>query len=314
MQIPVYLFTGFLEAGKTCFISETLTDSQFNDGDPILVILCEEGETEYDLSAYPHDARNLTFARFDEAERLTPDRLAALAKRSKAKRVMVEYNGMWMLDSFYNALPEEWFVVQEVLIADAQTFTVYNANMRQLVYDKLQSAETVVFNRVDSSTDREALHKAVRGASRNAAILFEDTEGNLTPDTIEDPLPYDLQAPVVEIADTDYAIFYRDIAEDTERYIGKTVRFRGIVAREEKMPAGTLAVGRHVMTCCAEDISYRAFCAKTAKAKQFRTRDWVLVTGTVVLEYTPLYGDKGPVLAVTEIEKTTPPEQELATF
>ena len=46
MEIPVYLFTGFLEAGKTRFIQETLEDERFNAGERTLLLLCEEGVEE----------------------------------------------------------------------------------------------------------------------------------------------------------------------------------------------------------------------------------------------------------------------------
>ena len=47
METAVYLFTGFLEAGKTKFIKETLEDPNFNNPERrYLVILCEEGEEE----------------------------------------------------------------------------------------------------------------------------------------------------------------------------------------------------------------------------------------------------------------------------
>ena len=47
-EVPVYLFTGFLEAGKTKMIQETLEDEGFNDGSHILLLVCEEGLEEYD--------------------------------------------------------------------------------------------------------------------------------------------------------------------------------------------------------------------------------------------------------------------------
>ncbi|MFQ9800737.1 MAG: hypothetical protein ACLR23_19440 [Clostridia bacterium] len=47
-DMPVYLFTGFLEAGKTKFIQGTLSDPRFNEGERTLLLLCEEGEEEYD--------------------------------------------------------------------------------------------------------------------------------------------------------------------------------------------------------------------------------------------------------------------------
>ena len=40
-EIPVYLFTGFLDAGKTRFAQQTLEDKSFNNGDRILLLLCE---------------------------------------------------------------------------------------------------------------------------------------------------------------------------------------------------------------------------------------------------------------------------------
>ena len=46
-EVPVFLFTGFLESGKTRFIQETLEDKRFNSGERTLLIVCEEGEEEY---------------------------------------------------------------------------------------------------------------------------------------------------------------------------------------------------------------------------------------------------------------------------
>ena len=48
LEIPVYLFMGFLEAGKTTFIQETLEEDYFNDGERTLLFACEEGMEEYD--------------------------------------------------------------------------------------------------------------------------------------------------------------------------------------------------------------------------------------------------------------------------
>ena len=46
-DMPVYLFTGFLEAGKTRFIQETLEDRRFCNGERTLLLVCEEGVEEY---------------------------------------------------------------------------------------------------------------------------------------------------------------------------------------------------------------------------------------------------------------------------
>ncbi len=52
-MFPVYLFTGFLESGKTKFIQETLEDKRFCNGERTMLLVCEEGEEEYDESRSP---------------------------------------------------------------------------------------------------------------------------------------------------------------------------------------------------------------------------------------------------------------------
>ena len=312
MEIPVYLFTGFLEAGKTSFITETMKDPNFNDGKrKYLIITCEEGEIEYSPDDF---GDNVQIASFDDEQKITPDRLNALAKRSGAEIIVVEYNGMWMLDRLYNSLPENWLVYQEVFICDSTTAQVYNQNMRQLMVDKLTSAEMAVFNRTTPATDKMELHKIVRGISRKANICYEDTEGEIEFDQFEDPLPYDIEADIIEIKDEDFAIFYRDMTEDFAKYNGKRLRFKGIVALDPSLPRGSFAIGRHIMTCCADDIAYRGVVAKSTGLHNLKMRDWVVVEGKIAEEYSAIYKSKGPVLTVTKIEKASKPEQEVATF
>ena len=312
MDVPVYLFTGFLEAGKTKFIKETMQDENFNDlKRKYLIIQCEEGEEEIEPGELPGNVSICTFEREDD---LVADRILARQKRAGADVIVVEYNGMWQLDKFYNALPENFLVFQEIFIADSKTILSYNANMRQLVVDKLTSAEMVVFNRVDSNTDKDELHKLVRGVSRKANICYEDVNGEIEFDDIEDPLPYDLNAPVIEIKDEDFAIFYRDMSEEFEKYNGKNVKFKGIVALDPSLPKENFAIGRHIMTCCADDISYRGVVAKGTRGMTLKTRDWVTVEGKLTEEYSALYQSKGPVLTVSAIERAEKPAQEVATF
>lgn len=312
METAVYLFTGFLEAGKTKFIKETLEDPNFNNPERrYLVILCEEGEEELlaeDLS------ENVSLVVFDSEDKITPDRLEAQKKRAKADVVVVEYNGMWTIDKFYNALPDGWMVYQEIFIADSTTILSYNANMRQLVVDKLTSCEMVVFNRMTGLSEDMPLHKLVRGVSRKANICYEDTTGEIRFDDIEDPLPFDINAPVIKIKDEDFAIFYRDMTEDFTKYNGKTIRFLGICATDPSLPKGQYAIGRHIMTCCQDDIAYRGVVAKGTCGLNIKTRDWLLVEGKINEEFSKLYGGRGPVLTVMSAKKAERPDPEVATF
>ena len=90
-EIPVYVFTGFLDSGKTKFIQETLEDTRFNDGERTLILLFEEGEEEYDFSTYP--AQNVYLEVLNQ-ETVTTRQMADLAKKYKAQRVVAELNGM----------------------------------------------------------------------------------------------------------------------------------------------------------------------------------------------------------------------------
>ena len=311
-QTPIYLFTGFLESGKTKMIQETLEDQNFNDGCKILLIVCEEGIEEYDPTRfYGQNVRQLVI---ENESDLTPELLAEYEKKHVIDRVVIEYNGMWLLSQLYAALPADWFIFQNMMFADAKTFLTYNANMRQLMVDKLQDCEMIVLNRTPEVIDKEEIHRVVRSVSTRASITYDYPDGHVEYDEIEDPLPFDIDAPVIDIKDEDYAIWYRDLAEDTEKYDGKTVRFKGIVARDRALGKNGLVIGRHVMTCCADDIAYNALVCYFPTAINLKTRDWTIVTAKIKIEKHKLYGRPGPVLYAEKTEFATKPTQEVATF
>lgn len=315
MDVGVYVFTGFLEAGKTTLMQETLSDASFNGGEKTLILLCEEGEEELDPTAFPHD--NVYVEVIDSESRLTQDKFKALARKHGAARVFIEYNGMWQLSSLYAAMPENWYIFQEIMLADANTFESYNTNMRALVVDKLQNCELVVFNRFSGDDEAQLrLHKIVRGVSRQVNIAYESPDHDITYDQIEDPLPYDLSAEIVEIEDRDYAIFYRDMSEEMEKYDGKTLRLRGIVARDKALPASSFVIGRHVMTCCADDITYRGLVCIDKEKSTLESRDWVILTAQLKIEKHKLYRGPGPVFHVLSVEpcEPLPPDEQVAVF
>lgn len=310
--MPVYLFTGFLESGKTKFIQETLEDKRFCNKEKTLLLVCEEGEEEYAPEQFATDT--VVIRVLEGQEQLTTENLTKWAQETKADRVVIEYNGMWLLDALYAAMPEGWVVYQEFMFADAGTFLSYNGNMRQLVYDKLKSCELVVFNRFKPDMDKMEFHKVVRAASRRADIAYESTDGKVVYDDIEDPLPFDLNAPVIEIGDADFAEWYRDLGETPANYEGKTVRFKCRALKRSKMPENTFIVGRHVMTCCVEDIQFAALVCQWDKADTVQDDSWMILTAKLNFKFNKAYGRKGPVLSYVSHELCEAPEQPVATF
>lgn len=311
-DIPVYLFTGFLEAGKTKFIQESMEDPRVNNGEKTLLLLCEEGIEEYDPSAFA--SSNVYIETLEDEEDLDTAALQKMLTSRKCSRVIVEYNGMWQLNTLYEKMPQNWVIAQEYLFCDARTFLSYNANMRQLVYDKLRSCELVIFNRCGDDIDRMALHKIVRAASRRADIAYERPDGSVEYDEIQDPLPFDLNAPVVDIADRDYALFYSDLSEGFTKYEGKTLHYKGMVVKSSRLPDDCFIFGRQLMTCCANDIQFTGLAALWPQAKTLAKGEWAELTAKVVVKWHKAYGKKGPVLQVTFCQPCEPPEEPVATF
>ena len=313
VETPVYLFLGFLESGKTKFIQETLEDPRFSSGEKTLLLVTEEGEEEYETIKFS-DAENVELVVIEDKEQLTEEYLTQLQAEHGSERVVVEYNGMWLLEDFFNAMPEGWMINQIMTFFDSQSFLNYNANMRQLVFDKIQNTQLTVFNRYDPSIDKTELHKIVRAISRRCDIVYEQTDGKAEFDDIEDPLPFDINAPIIQIEDRDYAFFYRDLTENLEAYIGKTVKFRGLVATDKRLSPKDIVVGRHVMTCCAEDIQYCGLACVLPEAMDLQTRDWISITAKVQFQKHTIYKGKGPVLIAEKVIICEEPEEQLATF
>ena len=312
-ETPVYLFLGFLDSGKTKFIQETLEDPRFSNGEKTLLLVTEEGEEEYETIKFAN-AENVDLVVLEDKSQLTEAYLSQLQLQYGSNRVVVEYNGTWLLEDFFNAMPEGWMINQIMTFFDSNTFINYNANMRQFTYDKIQDTQLVVFNRFDESMDKMQFHKIVRGISRRCDIVYEHTNGKADFDDIEDPLPFDIHAPVIQIEDRDYAFFYRDLTENLEAYIGKTVKFRGLVATDKRLSPQDIVVGRHVMTCCADDIQYLGLACVLPQAMDLQTRDWINITAKITFQKHRIYKGKGPVLVAERVIICQQPEEPLATF
>ncbi len=311
MDIAVYLFTGFLEAGKSSFIKETMDDARFTNGERTLLLLCEEGEVEFDEVKMAE--KEVFIEVIDEPSDITSKNLEQLQKKHNASRVVIEYNGMWQIPDLYTEMPDEWILYQEITFMDANSFMSFNTNMRSLVVDKLNNCELVVFNRCKKDVNKEELHKIVRGVSRRTDIIYEYEDGAIEPDEIEDPLPFDIDADIIEVSIRDYAIWYRDLVEEMDKYNKKIVKFTGVITVDERMPKDCFVIGRPVMTCCVDDIAFKGILCCN-RSKTMKNGDWIVLTAKIKIEKHKLYQGKGPVLYLQDFSVTSEPEDPVATF
>ena len=311
-KIPVYLFLGFLEGGKTAFIQKTLANERFGDGENILLLVCEEGLEEYDFSQLKHN--NVTLHVIEDKTELDEQSLLRMSDECEADKIVIEYNGMWHLTDLLLNKPESWKVFQTVLVADASTIPMYVNSFRSLVVDKVNVCDVVVFNRYVNKADVNELHKIVRSVNRRSNIYYEADNGMMIADDIEDPLPYDIEADTITIKDEDYAVWYSDIMNEAKKYHGKTVRFRAMISNRPELPNNVFAVGRYIMTCCEEDMQFSWFIALYNRFYPIQGEKWVSLTAEITVQHHKTQNIDIPLLKITDLYECAPPESRIATF
>lgn len=320
-EMPVYLFTGFLDAGKTTFIQDALESRDFNEDEQTLLLVCEEGEIEYEPDRfYQSDNEKVVIEQIEDVTDLSTFLLTSLVKKAGASRVIIEWNGMWSLSDLYENMPIGWMIYQQVMLADATTFLMYNRNIRQLTFEQLQGAEMVAFNRCKRDDKFEdwqmEVHKICRVANRKSQIIYEFGRNDIMMDDIPDPLPYDMTKNLLDIKDEDFAEWYRDINEKQDEYEGKEIIIKGRAVVGDELPAGKFIFGRHVMTCCEADIQFAGLLCRYDEKKTARLGNgqWVEIRARIKNEYDPIYEEVGPVMYCSKVTKVDPCDPEVATF
>lgn len=306
---PVYMINGFLESGKTEFIRYTLAQPYFQVRGKTLLIVCEEGEVEYEASLLTKSRTVMEV--IEEEEDFCISRLTELEKKHKPERIIIEYNGMW---NFKNMkLPRSWNIEQQITTVDASTFSMYFTNMRSLLAEMLRGSEMIIFNRCDNVEDLGLYRRNVKAINPRADIVFEDSQGEVN-QIFEDELPYNLNDPVISLNNEGYGIWYLDTMDNLERYEGKTVQFVGMVLKPADFPQGYFVPGRMAMTCCADDMAFLGYACEYEGASGLKDRQWVKVTARVEKEYFADYGGEGPVLKAVSVEQTRAPKEEIISF
>lgn len=312
ITVPIYLLTGFLESGKTSFLNFTLQQDYFYTEGRTLLILCEEGEEEYDKAVL--EMSNTVVEVIEKEEDLTPDRLAAMDILYQPERVIIEYNGMWLVSNFEKMeKPAGWGIEQQITCVDASTFQMYMANMKSIFMDMVRGSDMVVFNRCKKEDPLATYRRGIKVANQRAEIIFEDEEGELD-DIFQDEMPFDVNAPVIEILPEDYGIWFVDAMDHPETYVDKTVKFKARVMKPRGMGSKFFVPGRTAMTCCADDTTFLGYVCKSAFAPKLNPGQWVEVTAKVGIENRMEYQGEGIVLYADFVEPCEPLEEEMVYF
>ena len=307
---PVYMINGFLESGKTEFISFTLGQPYFQVKGTTLLILCEEGENEYDQNLLNQSRTVVELV--EEEEDFNPSHLMELEKKHKPDRIIIEYNGMW---NYKNVkLPWHWKIEQQITIIDGSTFPMYYTNMRSLLAEMIRKSEMIIFNRCDSvRNDLNNYKRNIKAVNPSADVIFEDANGEID-EIFEEDLPYDLDQEIIELDNKGYGIWYLDSMDHLERYVGKKLQFVAMVLKPDSFPKEYFVPGRMAMTCCADDMAFLGYACEFAGAGTLKQGDWVKVTATVSKEYFEDYKGEGPILHAISVENTKAPKEPVVSF
>ena len=307
---PVYIINGFLESGKTEFITFTISQPYFQIRGKTLLIVCEEGEVEYDEKLLKKSRAVMEV--IEDEEDFTAEKLLELEKEHKPERIVIEYNGMWNCKDM--KLPWHWEVEQQITTVNGATFQTYYANMKSLVVEQVRKSELIIFNRCDGLNDQLANFKrSIKAVNPQAEIIFEDENGEIN-QLLEEDLPYDLNQAVIPLDNMGYGIWYLDSMDNLDRYLGKTVKFVGMVLKPKEFPQNYFVPGRMAMTCCADDMAFLGFACEYDKAYELVEKSWVEVTATVDKEYRPEFRAEGPVLRAVSVVATKRPKDEIISF
>lgn len=299
-KMPVFLINGFLEAGKTQFISFTLQQEYFQAEGTTVLILCEEGDTEYDKELLKKTKTKIVTV--EDVSELDADFFGRLEALYDPCRVMIEWNGIWPQDQL--KLPESWQLFQQITIIDGSTFDLYLANMKPLLGLMVRNSELVIMNRCDEVSDEDILkyRRGLKALNPQAELIFEDEEGEIEQEVLEEDLPYDLKAEVVEIRPEDFGIWYIDALDKEERYKDKIFEFTAMVLKAPEFPKNYFVPGRMAMTCCEADMTFLGFICKAREARHLETGNWVKVRAKMAYEFWQDYDGIGPVLYAETVE------------
>ena len=311
MRIPIFLFNGLIEAGKTVFIENLLEKPAFADGKNTLVICCEEGIEEFNHKLFSEN--HITLITLEEEEEFTSELLQDLATTYDPQRVVIEFNGMWKLENAFDVrLPENWFLYQSIVLVNGETFELYMNNMRSIMVEHFRVADLVVMNRTTEQTNLALLRGAVKSIN-GGAKLFTSSKDFIM-EEIEEELPYDIDGDIIEVEKEHYGTWYIDLWDHPQRYFKKRIKVSGLFFQRPTDPKDCFNFGRFAMPCCEDDIAFMGLYCKNIGKPRMADKDSVAIEGEIHWEEAEVYEGKGPVFYVKRISKAEVNQEDMVVF
>lgn len=312
MKTRIYVFTGFLDSGKTSFINDTIINTDFCENEKSLLIVSEQGEVEYHQEEIESFNCDIVYVRSEDE--WTYDFFASLKEKYNPTQVLIELNGMYDINRLIECeKPNEWEIVQVLTTINAETFGLYIQNMRSLLYQHVVYTDLLIFNRINDSIKKSFLRNNIKAINSSCQIIYEKEDGTVNT-LVDDELPFDVSGDELEILDHDFGLFCMDALDHSNKYAGKTVTLKGKFIGRDKQIEDGFVLGRLAMVCCEEDTSLIGMVCIHPAAKQLIPNEWVQVKGKIELEYDSEIGSDVCILHVKDLKVVPPLENEYVTF
>ncbi|MDE6661700.1 MAG: hypothetical protein K2J93_07740 [Anaeroplasmataceae bacterium] len=305
VEVPIYIVNGLIESGKTTLIKEIIENNVSYQAGSTVLVVCEEGEVEYDQSWLKE--YEVTLVRVEKEADLNANLFFSIDEKYNPVQIVLEYNSFYNMDNL--EFPEYMPVYQQVTLIDASTFGIYFNNMRQAFNNLVKLSSLIIFNRCDGVTDLGNYRRQIRALNQECQIGFEGKNGQLT-SMLDEDLPYDITKDTILLEDNDYPTWYIDVFDNYEKYMGKTIKFKTFV---RDILEDSIVVGRNVMTCCENDIQFLGYEVKDVDAL-VAIGDCIFLECVVSHEYSNIAEDEVVMLHAKKVSKLPKEEDAVLSF
>lgn len=303
----VYFVNGFIEAGKTTFIKELISRESFRISGKTLILLCEEGDLEYDAADL--EESNAVLEVIETEDEFNEENISGIEKKYSPDQVVVEFNGMW--DRKNLEFPKYWDDIMEIAVFDASTFKLYSDNLRSFLAEQVRQAELIFFNRADKVREKLASYvRNIKAINIGAAFMFRGAEGDIILDPNEH-LPYDIDADELILDDEGFAVLTMESLQRCELYEGKKIHFTACIYKMKDGSDLDFIAGRIIMTCCEADMSFAGLICEYPKAYELDDREWVKISGILRVRFDDEMQRNIPVCRVVEMRRIEKPDKEI---
>ena len=304
---PVYVFSGFLDAGKTTAIKESLLDPGFNQGETNLIIAFEQGDEEYDDDFLFNSNSYIVY--LDDIKELDRKKIAQLDDDYYPDRIIIELNGMqddnelFAKDGSLN-----WVIADYLTFFDATRLKNQMLNMRQFVFNHVVNSAICYINRC-SDQDLMYFRNNLKGINRYLMVVFLNEDNKII--NIESQM-FDITKPL-DISDDDFGLWYMDALDNADKYDGCQITLKLKWLDTVKEYENVCIMGREAMVCCSNDIQKIGLTCTNVDPKKIRKKKFYSLTGKLKA-VDDENGDRTVILYTDSITEAEAPEDEYVSF